>query len=117
MDLKKRDDEFVLQLSSMVDDKVEFKLLSQYLGIDEISCTTISESMDKDLMHGSFIDKEQPTKSDSAPMPDEILEVIKYFKSEENQQRALETYALSKVVQLLNPQLVINEKETPIIKE
>lgn len=35
-------------------------------------------------MHGSFIDKEQPTKSDSAPMPDEILEVINYFKSEEN---------------------------------
>lgn len=52
-------------------------------------------------MHGSFIDKEE-SKTETA-LPDEIIEVVSYFKSEENQQRALETYALSKVVQLLNP--------------
>ena len=96
----------------MVDDKVEFKLLSQYLGIEEVTSVGLSE--EKDLMHGSFIDKEQKIEN---PLPDEILEVVNYFKSEENQQRALESYALSKVIQLLNPSLVIDEKETPIIKE
>ncbi len=102
----------------MVDDKVEFKLLSQYLGIEDLSspeAKASSESQEKDLMHGSFIGKEE-SKSET-PLPDEIMEVVSYFRSEENQQRALETYALSKVVQLLNPKLVIDEKETPIIKE
>jgi hypothetical protein len=47
-------------------------------------------------MHGSFIEKEE-SKSETV-LPDEIMEVVSYFKSEENQQRALETYALSKVV-------------------
>jgi hypothetical protein len=47
-------------------------------------------------MHGSFIGKEE-SKSET-PLPDEIMEVVSYFRSEENQQRALETYALSKVV-------------------
>ena len=37
--------------------------------------------------------------------------------SEENQQRALESYALSKIIEVLNPSLVIDEKETPIIKD
>lgn len=103
-DLKKKDDEFVLQISRMVDDKVEFKLLSKYLGIEDLTSaetTMSSESEVKDLMHGSFIDKEE-SKTETA-LPDEIIEVVSYFKSEENQQRALETYALSKVVQLLNP--------------
>ncbi len=36
-DLKKRDDEFILQISRMVDDKVEFQLLSKYLGIDDLT--------------------------------------------------------------------------------
>jgi hypothetical protein len=39
------------------------------------------------------------------------------MKSEENQQRALESYALSKIIEVLNPSLVIDEKETPIIKD
>jgi hypothetical protein len=98
-DLKKKDDEFVLQISRMVDDKVEFKLLSKYLGIEDLTsaeASVSSESEEKDLMHGSFIDKEE-SKTETA-LPDEIMEVVSYFKSEENQQRALETYALSKVV-------------------
>ena len=87
----------------MVDDKVEFKLLSKYLGLEELanSPVVVSESEEKELMHGSFIEKEEG-KTDVV-MPDEIIEVVSYFKSEENQQRALETYALSKVIQLLNP--------------
>lgn len=36
-DLKKKDDEFVLQISRMVDDKNEFKLLSKYLGIEDLT--------------------------------------------------------------------------------
>ena len=46
-DLKKKDDEFVLQISRMVDDKVEFKLLSKYLGIEDLTsaeATMSSES-------------------------------------------------------------------------
>jgi len=98
-DLKKRDDEFILQISRMVDDKVEFKLLSKYLGIEDLTsveASVSSESLEKDLMHGSFIEKEE-SKSETI-LPDEIMEIVSYFKSEENQQRALENYALSKVV-------------------
>lgn len=43
-DLKKRDDEFILQISRMVDDKVEFKLLSKYLGIEDLTSAEASVS-------------------------------------------------------------------------
>ncbi len=50
-------------------------------------------------------------------LPDEIQELVTFMTSEENQQRALESYALSKIIEVLNPSLVIDEKETPIIKD
>ena len=84
-DLKKRDDEFILQISRMVDDKVEFKLLSKYLGIEDLTsaeASVSSESLEKDLMHGSFIEKEE-SKSETI-LPDEIMEIVSYFKAEEN---------------------------------
>lgn len=43
-DLKKRDDEFILQISRMVDDKVEYKLLSKYLGIEDLTSAEASVS-------------------------------------------------------------------------
>lgn len=67
-------------------------------------------------MHGSFINKNK-TVNQIENLPDEIQEVVNFMCSEENQKRALESYALSKIIEVLNPSLVIDEKDTPIIKD
>lgn len=50
-------------------------------------------------------------------VPDEIQEVLSYLQSEEQQEKALESYTLSILINLLNPGLAIDEQNTPIIKD
>ena len=67
--------------------------------------------------------EKEPTQDQSSlgqqtdPIPEELQEILNFFTSELQQQTCLESYALSTLIETLNPKLDINESEKPIFKE
>jgi hypothetical protein len=50
-------------------------------------------------------------------LPEELLDVLNYFSNPEQQDKILESYALSKIISELNPDLTLGYENLPIIKD
>ena len=81
MNLKKADDEFIHKLTSMFDDNEEHMLLTDFLRIENLGDIEINKTL----------------------IPEELTDVLNYFSSEEQQDKLLESFALSKIIDVLNP--------------
>jgi hypothetical protein len=77
--LQEAEETFITKLSQQTDDMQEFALLTEYLGFAQ-------------------------TPLEVGKLPDELQDVLTYMEGEENQRAVLESYALSTVIQLVNPQ-------------
>ena len=81
MNLKKADDDFIHRLTSMFDDNEEHLLLTEFLRIENQADIDINKTQ----------------------IPEELIDVLNYFASEEQQDKLLESFALSKIIDVLNP--------------
>jgi hypothetical protein len=100
---KTADDKFIHQLTAMFDDNEEHQLLTGYLAIR-------SEQSGTGDLH------QEPT-ADNSDLPEELLDVLNYFSNPEQQDKILESYALSKIISELNPDLTLGYENLPIIKD
>jgi hypothetical protein len=50
-------------------------------------------------------------------LPEELLDVLSFFSNPEQQDKILESYALSKIITELNPDLILGYENLPIIKD
>lgn len=79
-EIQEEDSKFIKLLSEQFDDAEEHALISSYLGL-------------------------MKAQGESIKLPEELHEVLAYLSSESEQRSALESYALSTVIQLSNPSL------------
>ena len=87
----------------MFDDNEEHQLLTGYLAIPS------EQSGVGDLY--------QEPALDNSDLPEELLDVLTYFSNPEQQDKILESYALSKIISELNPDLTLGYENLPIIKD
>jgi len=87
----------------MFDDNEEHQLLTGYLAI-------YSEQ-------SGAGDLNQEPAVDNSYLPEELLDVLSYFSNPEQQDKILESYALSKIISELNPDLTLGYENLPIIKD
>ena len=97
------DDEFIHRLTAMFDDNEEHQLLTGYLKIP--------------LEQSGAGDLHQEPLVDNSDLPEELLDVLSYFSNPEQQDKVLESYALSKIISELNPGLILGYENLPIIKD